>query len=950
MKNIIKTLVFVMTLALVLVAFTGCDLKQQLNDTICEINGHTIVIYGEVDATCTEDGHSAGAICSVCGYVERTCFVFPATGHDKQVVDAKAPTCTEAGNTSGEVCATCHEVLKATMEIAPLGHVWDNPEAEVKTCRNCGEHINPNFAGGKGTAADPYLIANVEQLQFISELYGTYYYYYKVTAETLDLTGVGKIYLHGSFDGNGVKISNLSTALFQYVGYQNSVEDIKISNLDVTFSSTDGCALVRNLFNAGVTTFENVSLHGYIEGLYNMGSFYNYGTANYDGNGADYTVRFVNATSDVTLVCTSGNGIGGLIGHGYEGTGNVITINVDDKSGYTGTMYTTNGSACDKLMYMGSNGSKFVLNGVDVSGYDASFNYPSTKIASVLPTLGENGYVVAPVEGATTLVVYLNAQVTAYDEEGYKIANKAGLTWPLSNTTITELGESVKVFDAITSATIVNGTDHDFGYTLEDGVLTIYSGRSASYESANVTVQVNQYDAEGNLLATGTVKAYTLEHDHTFVGLSCTTGGKCNCGTEAKATGHNYVEDIIDATCTADGCATYECSVCFDSYDVAIPAKGHADENGDYKCDTCAAYLLPEVGTAFKLHLVQATLGKTLYFTGNMNGYYYETSEAIGAGVDVYLESVDGGYHMYFLKGDTKNYLYIEKSGTYNNVKIGTTSSSVWTWNEEFGMFVTDLEGVELYIGTYNSFNTISASQTTRVDASTVNVSQFIARPYVIPAHDCDFTEATCTVKATCTICGATTGELKPHDYSVAATCTINAMCTCGAEKADSALGHDTENGTCGRCGNVIGGSTPVIGTLAKFELGTATSDSSNAISTYTETVNGYKLNISGTKMYNGFGNSESGLKFGSSSAKGSCSFTVDANVTKVVIRISKYNGSGDGSTVTINGKSYTISTTYSEIEIEQPTAGQQWTISVSANVNKNRFYISSIEYVGIPK
>ena len=279
----------------------------------------------------------------------------------------------------------------------------------------------------------------------------------------------------------------------------------------MSFNSTDGCALVRNIFNSGKTTFENVELHGYIEGLYNMGSFYNYGTANCDGTGANYTVEFINSTSDITLVCTSGNGIGGMIGHGFEGAGNTLTILCDEASVYTGTMYTTNGSACDKLMYMASNQSQFILNGEAVSGYSADFNYASTKIDSVKPVAGEDGYVVTPVEGAATLVVYVNAQVTAYDEEGNKIPNLAGMTWPLGNTAITEFADSVKVFDLVTSAVIVNGTEYEFGYELVDGVFTLYSGRSTSYQTGNVFLQVNQYDAEGNLLATGTITLYEIK-------------------------------------------------------------------------------------------------------------------------------------------------------------------------------------------------------------------------------------------------------------------------------------------------------------------------------------------------------------------------------------------------------------------------------------------------------
>ena len=138
MNNIIKTLVFVMTLALVLVAFTGCDLEQEINNKKCELYGHTIEIIGEKLATCTEDGHSAGAICSVCGYVERNCFILEAKGHDEVVIAGKKPTCTEAGTTDAVECNRCHEILEEATEVAATGHTFgEADELGTKICSEC---------------------------------------------------------------------------------------------------------------------------------------------------------------------------------------------------------------------------------------------------------------------------------------------------------------------------------------------------------------------------------------------------------------------------------------------------------------------------------------------------------------------------------------------------------------------------------------------------------------------------------------------------------------------------------------------------------------------------------------------------------------------------------------------------------------------------------------------
>ncbi len=69
------------------------------------------------------------------------------------------------------------------------------------------------------------------------------------------------------------------------------------------------------------------------------------------------------------------------------------------------------------------------------------------------------------------------------------------------------------------------------------------------------------------------------------------------------------------------------------------------------------------------------------------------------------------------------------------------------------------------------------------------------------------FDAATCQHLATCTICGATTGDYAAHVSAKNATCTKNATCSvCGTELSGTALGHDwipatcTTPKTCSRC------------------------------------------------------------------------------------------------------------------------------------------------------
>ena len=162
MKNIIKTLLVVMTLVLVLVAFTGCD---KLNETKCEIFGHNIVLYGEDLPTCTETGLSAGAICNVCGYVERNRFEIPATGHSfapatctvaktcsvcgategealghtPVEVAQKDATCTEDGLAAHTACSVCKEIIgEKPATIPATGHTLSDVEGKAATCTEDG--------------------------------------------------------------------------------------------------------------------------------------------------------------------------------------------------------------------------------------------------------------------------------------------------------------------------------------------------------------------------------------------------------------------------------------------------------------------------------------------------------------------------------------------------------------------------------------------------------------------------------------------------------------------------------------------------------------------------------------------------------------------------------------------------------------------------------------------
>ncbi len=110
--------------------------------------GHTFGPWTTTkEPTCVAEGQRERK-CTVCGYAETE--TLPKAAHTPSEAPAKAATCTEPGHGAGSVCSVCGAVLAETETIPALGHNWDGgavtkaatcTEAGVKTytCSRCGE-------------------------------------------------------------------------------------------------------------------------------------------------------------------------------------------------------------------------------------------------------------------------------------------------------------------------------------------------------------------------------------------------------------------------------------------------------------------------------------------------------------------------------------------------------------------------------------------------------------------------------------------------------------------------------------------------------------------------------------------------------------------------------------------------------------------------------------------
>ena len=132
-----------------------------------------------------------------------------------------------------------------------------------------------------------------------------------------------------------------------------------------------------------------------------------------------------------------------------------------------------------------------------------------------------------------------------------------------------------------------------------------------------------------------------------------------------------------------------------------------------------------KVGT-FKLAMYQGNLNKTLYFAGDMNGYYYATTEDYVDATDIVVakSTNDGFYTLSFVDaaGATK-YLAIKSDGEHTNVLI-VDEAADWGWDADIKAFYTMVGTDKTYLGTRNDKNYTTMSAV----ASKYATTNFIAR------------------------------------------------------------------------------------------------------------------------------------------------------------------------------------------------------------------------------
>ena len=325
------------------------------------------------------------------------------------------------------------------------------------------------------------------------------------------------------------------------------------------------------------------------------------------------------------------------------------------------------------------------------------------------------------VYAATMDVTYSNANAVIFQfgnaVGSYTYETKLSTTSGVKTYTITPDAETYTFFRL----------EHDLGYTMYWDSITIY-------------------------FAAGEV---VTPHEHNFV------DGKCECGEKDP----NYIPPHVHEACPKCGkCLTEDCDgeKC-PGHEVVAPTTGLKE------------------GQAYRFTLVQPKAGKTVYFTGKMSSYYYATSTDINAGVDVFVEFVEGGLNLYFVDADgAKHYMGMAVSGTYVNA-VFDQDKTVFTYDEELQTVVGLVNGAKYVFGTRND-NTY-----TTIGANALSYSPFMVTfvPVGEPApHEHNFVEGKCE-------CGEEDPNyVPPHVHEACPECGLCLAEDCEGEKCP---GHEEE-------------------------------------------------------------------------------------------------------------------------------------------------------------
>lgn len=349
-----------------------------------------------------------------------------------------------------------------------------------------------------------------------------------------------------------------------------------------------------------------------------------------------------------------------------------------------------------------------------------------------------------------------------------------------------------------------------------------------------------------------------------------------------------------------------------------------------------------QTGVAYKLGLFQAGITKSLYFKGAMSGYYFATVEEAEAGVDVFLEKVEEGYRMYFLLDGVKQYIEVIISGTHINVVFTPTPTTYFVYNEEYNtMTITLTDSRVCYLGTYGTFNTISASTIDKITSSTSYVSHLYEYKEATPSKVIVDENSSNNASVT---------EITPESGFDGTTFTFKVTVEEGYELVAVKVNGEVVKAENGVYTSKISGNTKIlvetkkVGEKQETVVATTTfsaDNNSGPISSYTDT---WKVTCDGLVWsVENFNNNKNGWdfvragskKFASVAALSTDAAMADA-ITKVVVTLNKADASKVNSFKLIVASDADFTNVVEEVELTIAAGGNTFALT---NPTANCYY-----------
>ena len=171
------------------------------------------------------------------------------------------------------------------------------------------------FAGGDGSAGNPYAICTGTQLDQVRTS-PTSYFILKADIDLQGITFTPFAHFGGQFDGDGKTIANFTatdtggTGIALILSIENGASIKKLKMTGANISSTSGTAVLALQSDSSTITFDQIQISGTLNGPFQSGGFVGF---------ANGPITISNSSANLALTAGgSGSDVGGFIGQSLD--------------------------------------------------------------------------------------------------------------------------------------------------------------------------------------------------------------------------------------------------------------------------------------------------------------------------------------------------------------------------------------------------------------------------------------------------------------------------------------------------------------------------------------------------------------------------------------------------------------------------------------------------------